>query len=79
MDAHGAQEAFKWTSDQGLEAAVKGQRDTSFQIPAPGISLSMHLHNSILDQIPSFFNAMLQELKARLLEEAVSQGLGHSM
>ena len=79
MDAHGAQEAFKWTSDQGLEAAVEGQRDTSFQIPTPGVTLSMHLHNSILDQIPSFFNAMLQELKTRLLEEAVSQGLGHSM
>ena len=79
MDAHGAQEAFQWTSDQGLEAAVEGQRDTSFQIPAPGASLSMHLHSSILNQIPSFFSAMLQELRARLLEEAVSQGLGHRM
>ena len=79
MDAHGAQEAFKWTSDQGVEVAVEGQRDTSFQIPAPGVSLSMHLRSFILDQIPSFFNAMLQELKARLLEEAVSQGLGHRM
>ena len=79
MDAHGAQEAFKWTSDQGVEVAVEGQRDTSFQIPAPGVSLSMPFHSSILDQIPSFFNAMLQELKARLLEEAVSQGLGHRM
>ena len=79
MDTHGAQEAFKWTSDQGVEVAVEGQRDTSFQIPAPGVSLSMQLHSSILDQIPSFFNAMLQELKARLLEEAVSQGLGHRM
>ena len=79
MEAHGAHEAFKWTSDTGPEAAVDGQRDASFQIPAPGVSLSMQLHGSILDQIPSFFNAMLQELKARLLEEAVSQGLGHRM
>ena len=37
MDAHGAQEAFKWTSDQGLEAAVEGQRDPSFQIATWGL------------------------------------------
>ena len=27
LNAHGTQEDSKWTSDQGLEAAVQGQRD----------------------------------------------------
>ena len=37
MDAHGAQEASKWNSDQGPESAVEGQRDTSFQIATWGL------------------------------------------